>query len=74
MISQTMKILAYMQGGGTITDEEARQMFRCNRLSARILNIKKLGYKIESKWELHKNSYGEYKHYKRYWLVKGDAA
>ena len=70
MISQTLRILNYMQGGGTITDEEARQLFRCNRLSARILDIKNRGYIVLDRWECHRNENGEFKRWKRYWIVK----
>ena len=74
VLTQTLKILAYFQGGGTLTDNEAREMFRCNRLGARIYDLKKRGYQIMDKWEVHRNSYGEYKRYKRYWLAKEEAA
>lgn len=44
-LSQTRAILAYMRAGNTITPREARQMFRCDRLGARIKDIEKLvGY------------------------------
>lgn len=69
MIAQTEKILAYMQGGGSLTGLEALQMFGCMRLGARILDLKKRGYRIEGKMELHRNEAGEYKHFKRYRLV-----
>lgn len=73
-LAQANKILAYFIGGGTLTDNEAREMFRCNRLSARILDLKKRGYNIADRWEIHRNSYGEYKRYKRYFLSGLDAA
>ena len=74
MITQTFKILSYMQGGGSLTQIEALNMFGCSRLSARILDIKKAGYTVEDTWEVHRNAAGEYKHYKRYRLGGFDAA
>lgn len=69
MIAQTEKILAYMKGGGTLTQLEALDLFGCMRLGARVLDLKKRGYRIEGTMELHRNAAGEYKHYKRYRLV-----
>lgn len=73
-LAQTNKILAYFQGGGSLTQREASDLFRCDRLGARIWDLKKRGYNIADRWEVHRNSYGEYKRYKRYWLVREEAA
>lgn len=69
MIAQTEKILAYMQGGGSLTGLEALNLFGCMRLGARVWDLKKRGYDIRSKNEVHRNEAGEHKVYKRYWLV-----
>ena len=74
MITQSARILAYMQQGGSLTGLEALQKFGCMRLGARILDLKKAGYTIEDSWEVHKNESGEYKRYKRYKLGGLDAA
>ena len=74
MISQTNRILNYMLGGGSLTGLEALNLFGCMRLSARIYNIRRMGYRVDSKTEVHRNESGKYKTFKRYWLVKGDAA
>ena len=74
MIGQTTKILAYMQGGGSLTQFEALNLFGCMRLGARILEIKKAGYTVGDTWEIHRNEDGEYKRYKRYFLAGLDAA
>ena len=74
MIGQKTKILAYMQGGGSLTQLEALNLFGCMRLGARILDIKKAGYTVGDTWEIHRNEAGEYKRYKRYFLAGLDAA
>lgn len=44
--SQTRRILAYMREGHSITPAEARKLFGCDRLGARIMDIERLvGYK-----------------------------
>lgn len=69
MIAQTEKILNYLRGGGSLTGLEALQLFGCMRLGARVWDLKRRGYNIESRMEVHKNENGEYKSYKRYWLA-----
>ena len=45
-LSQTRAILAYMREGNSITPKEARKMFSCDRLGARIKDIERIvGYK-----------------------------
>lgn len=39
--SQTNRILAYMREGNSITSAEARKLFGCDRLAARIADIEK---------------------------------
>lgn len=46
--SQCSKILAYLKEGNGITPIEALNLFGCFRLSARIADIKKMGYEIVS--------------------------
>lgn len=44
--SQTRAILSYMKEGNSITPAEARKLFGCDRLGARIMDIERLvGYK-----------------------------
>lgn len=44
-LSQTKAILAWMRAGRTITPKEARVMWHCDRLGARIKDIEKIvGY------------------------------
>lgn len=46
--SQSKRILAYMRDGHAITSREARELFGCERLAARIADIEKtIGYAPE---------------------------
>ena len=65
-ISQCKRILAYMQGHGSITPLEALEYCGSFRLSARIKNLRDAGYGIETVSET-KNG----KTYARYFL-KGE--
>lgn len=65
-ISQCKRILAYMQGHGSITPLEALEYCGSFRLSARIKNLRDAGYSIETVSET-KNG----KTYARYFL-KGE--
>lgn len=44
--SQASRILEYLKAGNGITPIEALNLFGCFRLSARIADIKKMGYEI----------------------------
>ena len=44
--SQCSKILEYLKAGNGITPIDALNLFGCFRLSARIADIKKMGYEI----------------------------
>lgn len=50
IVSQTRAILAYMKAGNGITPMDALNLCGCFRLSARIAEIKKLGYAGASMW------------------------
>lgn len=67
-MTQTQKILRYLNECGSITPLEALKEFGCMRLGARIYDLKQAGYDIESRIESHKNSYGERVSYARYTL------
>lgn len=61
--TQTAQILAHLVQGRSITPIEALKIFGCLRLSARIYDLKKAGYKIKSR--MQKNGK---KQYKIYWI------
>jgi len=48
-MSQTSAILAHLQSGATLTPLEALDRFGCLRLSARVLDLRKLGHHIETR-------------------------
>ena len=41
-----MQILSSLKMGNYLTDNDARDQFNCNRLSGRILDIRKLGHHV----------------------------
>jgi hypothetical protein len=45
---QAEKILAYLKAGNRITPIESLKLFGCFRLGARIYDLKKAGFQIES--------------------------
>ena len=62
--SQRKMILRYMQKGHEISGRKASQMFDCDRLSARIWELRREGYVILDRWE--KTMFG--KKYKVYFM------
>lgn len=70
--TQCDKILAWMRAGNTITQREASERFGCDRLGARIWDLRRQGEPVTMRWETRKNSAGEYKRYARYGLESGD--
>lgn len=48
MQSQINDILSHLQSGKTITPIDALNLFGCFRLGARIFDLKKMGYNIET--------------------------
>jgi len=46
--TQAESILTYLKNGHVITDKDARQLFGCGRLSARIFELRRGGHEINS--------------------------
>ena len=67
-MTQCERILQYMQDFGSISPMEAMQDLGCQRLAARIADLREQGINIKSEWETKKNRYGESTTYKRYRL------
>ena len=67
--NQAMQVLKYMEHFGSITPLEAFEDLQIMRLSARIKDLKDLGYPIVKVTEHYSNN-GIYKHYARYSLKK----
>ena len=69
-ISQSERILNYIEENGSITQMDALREFGCMRLASRICDLRKAGFNIVSQSEQAKNRYGENISYARY--MKGD--
>ena len=67
-MTQTEKILKYMESGKGITQAEAVTEFGCYRLSARISDLRHEGYDISRDMVTRKNRYGEPVTFARYKL------
>ena len=63
-MSQERKILNHMLRGGRITPIEALQYYQCERLAARIADIKKSGHKVQSEYVTTPSG----KRVKAYWI------
>lgn len=69
-ITQNNRVIRHLIDFGSITTWEAIQEYGITRLSARIFDIKKRGYKIIDQIEQSTNRYGETVSFKRYILEK----
>lgn len=67
-MTQTDRILRHLREHGSITPLDALREFGCMRLGARIYDLKRAGYQIDSKIEWHRNRNGERVSYARYTL------
>lgn len=65
--TQAARILAHLQSGKTLTPREARRLFLCDRLGARIFELRRAGHEIRSRL-IHLPGSG--KHVSQYWLEK----
>ena len=57
--TQVERVLKHMQDFGSITSFESYSEYGITQLAARIVEIKRLGYEIETKRITRKNRYGE---------------
>lgn len=69
-MNQEQKIIDYIERFGSITTLDAFKDLAITRLSARIFNIKNMGYKVTSIRETSKNRFGEDVNYSRYFIEK----
>ena len=68
---QCSSILNYLRTHkGGITSRDAQALFRCDRLGARIFDLRSDGHVIDTELETRENEYGEKKRYARYFLIK----
>ena len=63
--SQSAQILAYLAKGKSLTHRDAQRLFNCDRLGARIYDLKREGHQIISQMERNNG-----KRYARYSLIK----
>lgn len=70
--AQTRKILRHMEAGYSVTDETARDLFKCSRISARIWDIRNLlGIHVQDDWEYKLDERGKVvKKWKKYWIAR----
>lgn len=73
MVSQELLILDYLKAHGSITPQDALHEFGCFRLSARICELREMGFDIDTTLETGKNRMGQTTRYARYTLRKGNA-
>lgn len=60
--TQTAKILAALEAGEALTPLDALNRFGCFRLGARIMELRKLGYSIETEMVPHgRKAFASYK-------------
>lgn len=69
-MNQEQKIIDYVERFGSITTLDEFRDLAITRLSARIFNIKNMGYKVTSIREISKNRFGEDVNYSRYFIGK----
>lgn len=69
-MSQSERILNYLETHKSITQREAAEMFGCWRLGARIWDLRRSGRPIERVIERGVNQEGEPCHYARYFLLQ----
>ena len=80
-MSHADRVLEYLKKGNSITQKEASELWGCERLGARIcelrsrVDLKEQGLEIVTEMDEMTNRYGERVRYGRYWLRrKGTAA
>ena len=56
--SQCKMILVYLKDKGSITSKEARSLCQCERLAARINDLRKLGIPIKTETKTYINKHG----------------
>ena len=70
MATQRDLILMHMKKYGSITPNEAKDEYDCARLSARIKELRLMGYAIETEMISGRGKHGGKNHYARYSLME----
>lgn len=67
-MTQHERIIRHLSSGKPLSQAEAFTEYGIGRLSSRICELRKLGYKIRSEYVVQKNRYGEPVSFVRYYL------
>lgn len=68
-MTQYKAVLEHLKTKGSLSSLQAIRLYGCTRLSARILEYKKQGYKFETTYKTTKNRFGYYCSYAVYKLI-----
>lgn len=68
--AQVERIYTHMLAYGSITAQDAYQLYGCMRLASRICDLKRKGYNIGRVLEEGKNRFGEPERHARYFIIK----
>ena len=70
--AQTRKLLRYMMNGGVVTQRTASDLFDCERLGARVWDLRHLhGIPVLDDWDYKYDANGKVvKKWKKYWLAR----
>lgn len=69
--AQTRKILRYMEDGNAITQRIASHEFDCDRLGARIWDLRHEGVPVQDEYEYKLDENGKVrKKWKKYWIAQ----
>lgn len=63
------RVLDYMRRKGSISQKEAADAFGCERLSGRIYDLKRMGYRIVTTFDTKPNRFGDMTRFARYYLI-----
>lgn len=69
-MAQVDRVIAHILAYGSITAQDAYQLYGCMRLASRICDLKRKGYNIGRVLEEGQNRYGEPERHARYFLIK----
>lgn len=68
--AQTRAIQRYMEAGNKITQRIASREFDCDRLGARIWDLRNAGVPVMDEWEYRRDENGRVvKKWKKYWIA-----
>jgi hypothetical protein len=61
--TQNIQVLKHFKQGGTLTALEAVHRFGITRLSARVYDLKNMGYRVIDSWEVNDSTGKRFKRY-----------